>query len=86
MTHEVLQDQAGEEYREIASRTQSEYVRSVANALARATDRDERSRSECTEALRRATRVYDGSSLACRENLKSRLTLSRRRRLEIRMI
>ena len=64
--HEILQDfdQAGEEYREIASRTQSECVRAVANDLARATDRDERSRSECTEALRLATRVYDGSSLA----------------------
>ena len=60
--HEVLQDfdQAREEYREIASRTQFD-VREVANALARATNRDERSRSECTEALRLATRDYDSS-------------------------
>ena len=61
--HEVLQDfnQARKEYREIASRTPIECVRTVANALERATDRNESSRKDCTEALERATEKYDGS-------------------------
>ena len=86
--------QAAKEYREIASRTQSECVRAVAIALqARATDGDRSSRIECSKALRRGTREYDGSPLTWRYlgecllmegNSMKRLTLLRRMQIEIR--